>query len=98
MKAPPATNAIKKDKKSDLILRTKNKQSDLYLFLSSCQRKFVIIKNKKAPSFSISESSFCALFYKEISRLKYIREVINISPFKNLIFVSSKEHECCIFS
>lgn len=47
MKAPPATNAIKKDKKSDLILRTKNKQSDLYLFLSSCQRKLVIIKNKK---------------------------------------------------
>ena len=59
-KAPPATNAIKKDKKSDLILRTKNKQLDLYLFLSSCQRKLVIIKNKKAPSFSISESF---LFY-----------------------------------
>ena len=38
MKAPPPTNAIKKDKKSDLILRTKNKQSDLYLFLPSCQK------------------------------------------------------------
>ena len=59
MKAPPATNAIKKDKKSDLILRTKNKQLDLYLFLSSCQRKLVIIK-KKRLRFSISESF---LFY-----------------------------------
>ena len=53
MKAPPATNAIKKDKKSDLILRTKNKQSDLYLFLSSCQRKFVIIEKRQKSDFSV---------------------------------------------
>ena len=50
MKAPPATNAIKKDKKSDLILRTKNKQSDLYLFFPSCQRKLDIIKIKRQKS------------------------------------------------
>lgn len=53
MKAPPATNAIKKDKKSDLILRTKNKWLDLYLFLSSCQRKLVIIKKRQKSDFSV---------------------------------------------
>gem|GEM_PF-4631246 len=37
-------------------------------------------------------SEFFILFNKQVSRFKYIREVINISPIKYLIFVRSKEH------
>ena len=66
---------------------------DITKKISTLQNSFLQTqKRQKTLSSVFFLIGISKLFYKEISTLEYIREVINISPIKYLIFVGSKEH------